>query len=364
MGDLVAEYGVRHLSLVSGRQSFALCGAEAQLARLLPAGVQVRRFSDFQRNPTVEDVERGIAWLREEPGDLLLAIGGGSVIDTAKVINTLSTLTISPRDAVLGGVVPTRAALPLVAVPTTAGTGSEATRFAALYVDGIKHSLDHPCLLPAAAIVDPQLVRSMPPALAACAGLDALCQAIESYWAVRATVTSRDHARRAIGLLLPHLRAAVRDGVEEAYGHLSEGAWYAGRAIDISRTTAAHALSYPLTQHAGLPHGHAVALTLPYFIRFNGMGCSRALQAGIQPAALDRTLEELWALLGCANARQAAEQFELLVRSLGLPTTLAERRLDSTLVERMAREISLQRLGNNPVIVSADEVSEAYARLM
>lgn len=351
------------MALVRGQASFEGCGAKARLRDMLRADVTVRHFSQFQRNPTVDDVQRGISWLREGQADVLLAIGGGSVLDMAKAINTLCTLPQSPREALLSGTMPQRAALPLIAVPTTAGTGAEVTRFAALYIDGIKHSLDHPCLLPDAALVDPSLACSSPPQLAACAGLDALCQAIESYWAVGGTIASREYAAEAIRELLPHLQQAVEQGTEQAYTPLSRGAWLAGRAIDISRTTAAHALSYPLTVHAGLAHGHAAALTLPYFMRINADRTSRQLQRGLEEEELEITLRKLWSLLGCGDANEAAEMLHALLRALGMPAKLPAPAISDGQVERMAREINLMRLGNNPVVISEQAVLEAYRGL-
>ncbi|MEO0973909.1 MAG: iron-containing alcohol dehydrogenase, partial [Pseudomonadota bacterium] len=249
----------------------------------------------------------------------------------------------------------------VVAVPTTAGSGSEATRFAALYVDGIKHSLDHAHLRPAVALVDANLVLSSPPLLLASTGLDALCQSIESYWAVRATPASRALARQGIEAVWTHLTHAVRTGDSAAIAALSRGAWCAGRAIDQTRTTAAHALSYPLTMHLGIPHGHAVALTLPFFFRINGAPGDRALQSGVQASELVATMRALCDLLGGGSIEACAQRLEALPPALGLTHRLGDA-ADAEL-SAMAREINLARLANNPVAIGEEDVLEAWQRL-
>jgi alcohol dehydrogenase class IV len=150
---------------------------------------------------------------------------------------------------------------PLIAIPTTSGTGTEATCFAVVYIDKTKYSLKHSSILPDYTIIDPTLTHAMPPLVTAATGMDALAQAIESYWGVKSTHESQAYAREAITLTLAYLKAACQNEVE-ARDAMSRAANLAGKAINLTETTACHAVSYPITSYFNVPHGHAVALTL------------------------------------------------------------------------------------------------------
>ena len=254
--------------LVTGTNSYAASGARDRVEPAI-AGRTIVRFSGVAANPKIEDIERGIALWRSERPAAIVAVGGGSVLDVAKLIGLLGPSAAPWRAFLAGGGTPDQHGGPLIAIPTTAGSGAEATRFSAFYVDGEKQSISHPQLRPSHAIVDPLLTHSMPPELTAPTGLDALAQAIESLWAVGATPESQALAEAAIGEILPSLREAVRAPTPVIRERMARGAHLAGQAIDISRTTAAHALSYALTVEFGLPHGHAVALVLPSIFRIN-----------------------------------------------------------------------------------------------
>jgi alcohol dehydrogenase class IV len=357
LGEFVTARNVRRILLVAGGTSFIASGARQVLGECLPASLRVARFTVMHANVLLEDVERGLVCHRDLSPDMVLAIGGGRVIDCAKAIHVLSAQPASPRAVTEG-----RAAIEvppvgdLVAVPTTAGSGSEATRFATVYLNGVKHSLDHRWLRPVLAIVDAELCASMPPGLTAVTGMDALCQAIESYWSVRATTQSRQLAAAAMQGVLGHLRSAVHDGDQVSRTAMSEAACLAGCAIDMTRTTAAHALSYPLTMRLGIPHGHAVALTLPAFVRLNAQPGGRAVNLPGGGETLAATLSQLWGLLGCDGASEAAAMLGDLMRDIGLATTLREYTLSATQRDQLAGEVNAERLDNNPVRVSAADV--------
>ena len=160
--------------------------------------------------------------------------------------------------------------IPLVAIPTTAGSGSEATHFAVIYDDdNQKHSVANQGLLPTLTILNYSLSYKLRPYLKAVCGLDAFAQAIESYWSVQATEESRKYSLQALDLIYNNLRKSVHDSDLEAHKKMVEGSNLAGKAINIAKTTACHALSYYFTSKFGLAHGHAVSLTLGRVYEFN-----------------------------------------------------------------------------------------------
>ena len=156
-----------------------------------------------------------------------------------------------------------------MAIPSTAGTGTEATRYAVLHKEQSRCSLNHEFLLPDYAIVDPNLTLRLPSYITACTGMDALSQAIESYWCTDSTARSKEDAKRAITSIMRYLLEAVNEPTLEARRAMSEAAYLAGRAINITKTTACHGIAPAFTALFGVPHGHAVGLTLARMLLYN-----------------------------------------------------------------------------------------------
>jgi alcohol dehydrogenase class IV len=183
---LVARLDPQAVLVFAGGASYSSSGADAALGRAVK-GRSIRTIRDIPADPTVDDVNRAIAVFREDPPDLVVAVGGGSVIDLAKAVRTIGPVASDAGPFLLGDRTVEEGGPPLLAVPTTAGTGSEATRYAVFTVDGGKRPIGHPALLPEHVILDPELTYSLPPAVTASTGLDALAQAMESMWSTRST---------------------------------------------------------------------------------------------------------------------------------------------------------------------------------
>jgi alcohol dehydrogenase len=326
---------------VAGR---ILVVASPRALRSLPpdewaSGRPASLFSDFQPNPRLSDVLVGCRQRDDWRPDVIVAIGGGSTIDVAKMIRLL------PADADLARATLGRPAetefvrpLPLVALPTTAGSGSEVTQFATVYVDGAKRSLDHARARPDIAIVDPDLSATCPPEVASSARFDTICHAVESYWSRRSTPASREHSRAALRSECP-ATAAV----------------HAGRAIDITRTTAAHAFSYYLTARHGVPHGVACLLNLQWLFDYN---------ESLAAAADRRAIEELADLLDPHGTGVRAVLGGLLVQNSWSPA-LRDYGVDcGELPAMIAAGIGVgDRAGNNPVPLHPDLVGAAVSEI-
>src|SRR5690606_2187718 len=247
----------------------------------------------------------------------------------------------------------------LVLAPTTSGSGSEATHFAVVYIGAEKFSVAHPGLRPDVVILDPALTRSGSPYQRATSGIDAVAQAVESMWAVGATPASRRWARHALGHLLPAIERFVHDPDDRSARAMAIGSHLAGRAIDISRTTAAHALSYGITKGYGVSHGHAVALTLGEFIVLHAEATADQLQPGVDPGRHAAAVAEVVTLLGAADPRQARDRFRDLMRRIGLNPVLREvGPADSAARLELARSANAERLGNNPVRLTTGQLHQ------
>lgn len=258
----------------------------------------------------------------------ILTVGGGSVMDLAKsVIYQLSTYTDN---------------FPLlIAVPTTAGSGSEATHFAVIYRQNRKESLVHQAMLPGIVILDPLLTESLAPYQAAVSGMDAFAQAVESYWSSNATAVSREYSTRAILLWKEYFLPAVIGGNRLAREKMLESAFASGQAINITRTTGPHALSYFLTARYQVPHGQAVAVFLPVFFLYNDV-----------PTAL-------FLLLEVPGAQDAKNYVQQQMKKAGLATTLAELGIDKTeAIDGILDEVNEERFANNPARFDREKLKE------
>jgi alcohol dehydrogenase len=292
-------------------------------------------------NPAIADLEALAGELRPAGGTGLIALGGGSAIDTAKVLAVLLADATADLRALLRGGELARSArpLPVMAVPTTAGTGSEVTPFATVW-DGAakrKHSLASPRLFPRAAFLDPELTVGVPPATAVAAGLDALAQALEAIWNVHANPVTTAHATEAVRIALAAL-PALAGGNEPGPGQRADllyASLLAGLAISHTRTALAHAMSYPITAHLGVPHGLACGLALPAVLEFNA-------------AADDGRLARLAATVGCGTAAELGRRLAGLLAVLGIDGYLGKYRVDLGRLAELAPEmIDPARAGNN-----------------
>lgn len=267
--------------------------------------------------------------------DTVIAIGGGKVMDFAKGI-----LFRHSQPAFF------------IAAPTTAGSGSEATPIAVFYNRKEKVSLDAPHLLPAIAILDPALLAGLPRHQRAISGADALAQSIESVWNAHSRDDSEKFALTALELLWQNLNQFVNGAEEALNDKMLWAAYLAGKAITITRTTGPHALSYFLTAHHGVPHGQAVALTLPLFFLYNEEQHNRS-----QMAKIYKTLK-------VQNAQEAFTACRQMMQNLGLATTLQDLQLQNISLDKWLQSVNQQRFSNNPVPFNSEKLKALFQRYL
>jgi alcohol dehydrogenase class IV len=249
--------------------------------------------------------------------------------------------------------------IPLIAIPTTSGSGSEATHFAVIYVNKIKYSVAHEYILPDIALVDPELTSSMPPILTAVTGMDAFSQAIESFWCVESTDLSQDYARQAIRLVLENLYAAVHEQSLMSRHAMCEASHLAGRAINITKTTAPHALSYAMTSYFSIPHGQAVSLMLGEFLAYNSQVTDEDVTDVRGVRYVHGMIDELNKLLGCSSALASRDKILDLMESIGLKTHLADLGIKTTTdYDVIVNQANVERIRNNPRSVTQASIRE------
>ncbi len=358
--ELLLSVGSVRPLLVVDRGAVQASGVGPELDDLL-AAVQTRTFSGFSPNPKCEEVAEAILAAADHTADAVIAVGGGSCLDVAKVA-AMGARTPELADAIARGEArPGAETLPIIAAPTTAGTGSEATHFAAVYIGQRKVSIGDQRMRPGSVILDVRLHRSMPAMLAAQTGCDALGQALESIWAVGSTPDSLASAKAAAEHIASNLVESVTAGTLNARREMMVGAHLAGRAIDISKTTAAHALSYQLTQRFGIAHGHAVALTLGHIGAWNAGVTEADCVDPRGPVDVAGRVSLAASLLGVTPDRMPGAVRSLLLK-IGLPATLKEAGVDADSIPDMAARVDPVRLSNNPRRFTSESIEALLLR--
>ena len=354
---VLKELNVSKVFLVTGRKSFSACGAKALLDEILK-NYHVCYFNEFQTNPKIEDINRGIEKFGTDNFDVVIAVGGGSVIDMAKMINFLSAYPLTPG----GYKIKTRASgvtvRPLIAIPTTSGSGSEATSFAVLYIDRKKYSVDNKSILPDIVIIDSALTTSLPKYIAATTGMDALAQAIESYWNINSNDESKRFAMDAIELIINNLLIAVNCPSSATRLAMAKAANLAGKAINITRTTAPHAISYPLTSSFDISHGQAVSLTLSALLVFNTNVTEQDVLDKRGVSYVRETIGEICKSTGACDVNEAAEKIDELIHQIGLETRLSSLGLKKEDIETIVNGFNVDRAKNNPRLLTKEALRE------
>lgn len=355
LGSLAKELGFQR-TLVTADPGIVRCGHfQAASDQLEEAGIRVFGFHDFGENPDTRVVEAGRELASRERIDSLVGLGGGSSMDCAKAINFLFTNGGSMKDY-WGVGKATQPMLPMIGIPTTAGTGSEA-QSATLISDATTH-VKMACLDPKAAfkiaLLDPTLTVSQPREVTAITGFDAIAHAVETYVTSKRNAVSDAFSREAWRLLeRNYQRVLAEPGDIEARSAMQLGAYYAGVAIESSMLGATHACANPLTTHYGTTHGVAIALLLPPVVRWN------EAVAGVRYG-------ELLQLSGASSGKQEpgealAQRLEELARAGGLPDRLRSVGVLENELETLSEEAAAQWTGRyNPRPFDASGALEIY----
>lgn len=308
-------------------------------------------FSDFTPNPLYEQVCAGVEIFNKEACEMIVAVGGGSTIDVAKCIKLFSKMDHSinylKQDMFDSGIT-------LIAVPTTAGTGSESTRHAVIYYEGVKQSISHLSIVPDYAVLEPSVLKTLPEYQKKCTMLDALCQAIESWWSVNSTDESKEYSRKAIEVIRENWEEYIFENTDKAAARIMEASNYAGRAINITATTAAHAMSYKITSLYHFPHGHAVAVCMLEVWEY--------VLLHIDECADIRGSEYLEKILSQISELITIEKFSEMLIKMGIQFPKAEDRENE--LESLVQSVNPIRLKNNPVALSTEVIRDMYRRIV
>ncbi|MCH8829747.1 MAG: iron-containing alcohol dehydrogenase [Planctomycetes bacterium] len=356
LGELARELNANRAFLVTDKGLAAAGHEQHGLESLTAAGLEVTVYDDVTSNPTTDDVDRALAVARNADIDLIVGLGGGSSMDCAKGVNFLLTNGGKMEDY-WGIGKAKKPMLPMIAVPTTSGTGSEAQSFAliAQTETHVKMACGDKKAACAVAILDPDLTMSMPVHVAAATGIDALSHALETYVTKSRNTISQLFSRQAWRMLCHSFPQMIRTPDDRPVrAAMQLGAHLAGAAIENSMLGAAHALANPLSAHFGVTHGTAIGVMLPHVIRYNAQPANAlyghlANDAGLCDADDPQAVELL------------AEFVTSLVSAAGSPTQLTELEIDADLIPTLAAEAAKQWTGTfNPRPVNEQSLQELY----
>ena len=355
LGDLLASMNAREVLLVTDR-GLTDAGYVAPIETILQAAkIDYRVFNDVEPNPSVETVEKGVAIHTDLNYQVVIALGGGSPMDVAKAVavrvnNDKAVPDLEGADQFDND------PLPVIAIPTTAGTGSEVTPFAVITNRQQKYKLTiiSPRIIPKVAILDPGLIANLPAPIAASTGLDALTHAVESYTSLFGSAYSDAFAEKAIDLIGRYLRRFVANRKnEEAAGAMLVASLFAGLAFAHSRLGNAHAMAHPLGGFFNVPHGVANAILLPHIMDYNRM-------------AVPEKFERIALLMGeTPSAENAVLAVKKLNKDLGIPANLTEVGVQVDAIEAMTADA--MKSGNvlaNPRQTGAPEIEALFQGAM
>ena len=349
------DHSVKRLLLVCDSSIVFQKKLNEQLDQIEALGIDIIRFSDFVPNPLYESVVKGVDIFLSNKCDAIFAVGGGSSIDVAKCIKLYCNMDRS-KSFLTQEIVPND--IPFLAMPTTAGTGSEATRYAVIYLGDEKQSITSDSCIPKTVLLDHNSLKTLPLYQKKSTMMDALCHAVESYWSVNSNEESKEYARSAISGILENMDGYLNNTDEGNHGMLL-AANLAGKAINITQTTAGHAMCYKITSHLGPSHGHAAILCDRVLYPWMIENTDKCIDVRGEQYLKD-TLDEIAVLFGFKDARDGAlcleEIFERL--DMDIPSVSDEE------IDVLKTSVNPVRLKNHPIKLDIDTIEMLYRKIL
>ncbi len=360
--NIVKEYSPHKILLITGKNFMRESGLLDRTLNLLQNYIVIHY--TVEPYPKLEDVDNLIIESMENRINLIIGIGGGSVLDTAKIISVMFNNEKSALDYDKEKI--NKKYLPFIAVPTTAGTGSEVTPFAVFYQNkrkksfgGVKHSI----VFPDYAIVDPELTITMNKELIASTGLDAFSQALESYWSVHSNALSDVHSLEAIKLIMRNLENSYLHDDINYKVNMARASLESGLAFSQTATTAPHSVSYPMTAHFNLKHGFACALTLPEFLFYNYTVKDSDCTDRRGSDFVAERLEDLSRKINFNSVLEFYHRIKDLMFNIRAPLTLKDANINDINII-IDEGFSPERMSNNPRLVTSDSLRSLLLNIL
>ena len=348
----INDTSFKKIFLLCGKKSFVTSGAEIFFKELLNKK-ETKLFYKISELPVLEELIRIIKDIKSFKPDLILAVGGGAVIDYAKIANVVDVRD-DLADLIINYSYPfTKKYTKLSVIPTTAGSGAEVTSNAVIYVDGIKHSFESELLLPDNFFLIPEFLMSAPNKIKASAGFDAIAQALESLVSKKSNDQSVEFASKSLRVSLNSYIEFLNNPNLKNATEMSIASNLAGKAISISKTTAPHAASYPFTSLFNISHGHAVGLFFEKFFKFNFDNINKSETT----FDLRERFNLIFNLFDVNNINNFNAKIGLIKKQAKLEDNLETLNINiKQSSEKIIKGINLLRLGNNPVKIDGKDI--------
>ena len=354
----IDDTSFKKIFILCGKKSFVTSGAEIFFKELFN-NKENKLFYKNSELPVLEELIEIIKAIKVFEPDLILAIGGGAVIDYAKIANVVD-IRDDLADLIINYSYPFKKKYTKLAViPTTAGSGAEVTSNAVIYVDGIKHSFESELLLPDNFFLIPEFLISAPNKIKASAGFDAIAQALESLVSKKSNNQSVEYATKSLKVSINSYISFLNNPSLKNATEMSIASNLAGKAISISKTTAPHAASYPFTSLFNISHGHAVGLFFESFFKFNYDN----LNSSETPFDLKKRFDLIFDLFKVKNINDFNSKITLLKKKAKLEDNLINLNIDiNKSSEKIINGINLLRLGNNPVKINRNDIIKIISK--
>lgn len=343
IGDIESNLGGGRYLLVCGN-SFDKLPIKEFITKF-----DIIRFSEFSPNPKYEEVVKGVEKFVSGACDGIIAVGGGSAIDVAKCIKLFSGM--NEKKNYLEQIPSNSVDIPFIAIPTTAGTGSESTKHAVIYYEGLKQSISYNEAIPDIVVLIPELLKDLPIYQKKSTLLDALCQGLESWWSINSTPESIEYAKAAVYSILDNYKNYL-NGDEDSARKILVASNESGKAINLTATTAPHAMSYKLTSLYGIPHGIAVAVCIP--------GVWEYMVDNLDKCKDKRGKEYLKKIFD--EIPMSADKFRAILSELDISNPISKNKEND--ITELVASINQERLKNSPVDLDGEAIFRIYSDII
>lgn len=339
LGKYLKDNSIKKIMLICGKSFNSLQINE----HLVKIGIPILKYNQFMPNPDYADALKGAKIFNNSKCDCILAVGGGSSIDVAKAIKFYG----NKKNVLLG------------AIPTTAGSGSEVTKFIVLYKDDKKQSIEDISLIPQFVLYEPRVLETLSTYQRKATFLDALSHAVESMWSLHASEQSNIYASQAIKVILDNYKDYLKNK-NSGNECMLYAARLAGKAINITRTTACHAMSYKLVKMYGIAHGHAVGLCIPKVLEYTYQNSSKCSKKN-NKMQLELILNNLAYSFNLKSVDLLVNWFEDLLCKLSLERIRDAKNED---LKELIHDINVERLENHPVYLDTQDLITLYKQIL
>lgn len=352
--DIVDKISPKRILLVTGRHSMQKLGITDRV-KILLKDYNIILFNRVEPNPSVDTVEKGLKTCENEKCDLVISLGGGSAIDVGKTIAILMRNKGSVKEYLYGDKTIQKNGLPFIAIPTTAGTASEITKYSVLtdLEKKIKKTFKHDFMYPDFAIIDSMLAKSMPREVTASTGMDALAHAIESYWSKKSQPITEIFALKSIELIYNNLIPACNNPDDFNFRiNMSKASLFAGFAFSNTGTNVLHAVSFPLTAKFNIPHGHACVLPMTEFMKFN-------------KDSIYKKMKKISGITGAKTIEEGINDIQSMLEDTGIPMKLSELGIDESKVGIIIEEgYKPDQMKKNPKPITKNDLRRILINIL